>query len=332
MKRKVFICVALVLVSLTLPLFGGAKSDSTPASSGPPTLAGQTVTINVPHAVGASTDVLGRIFQPYFAKETGATVVIENLNGGGGNKAHSTTYRAKPDGLTLEITPFPSCILGELTKDGDFKSMEFTFISNITGNDYNAIYAPVNSPYKTINDLINAAKTKDLSCAGSGIGTNGHMALILLEKGAGVKFNYVPFDGGTQAALAVAGNHTDIGVSNIVALKELSDQGRINILAVIGDKRLTSFPEVPTAKEMGYPNAIMDPCVGLIGPPGMDQAMVDYIASIAKKVTANPEFIEQCNRTAATVVYLGPADFKVLVGNIFKQAELVAPDIRAMAQ
>ena len=325
----------MIFILLALPLFAaGGQSASAPAAGSAgaaPSLAGKTVYINVPHRVGASTDIIGRIFQPYFEKESGATVIIENLEGGGGNKAHSTTYRARPDGNTLEITPFPSAILGELTKDGDFKTMEYSYISNITGNDYNAIFVPYDSPYQTLVDLINAAKTNVLNCAGSGIGTNGHMALILLEKSAGVKFNYVSFDGGPQAATAVAGGHTHMGVANAVSLPELNDQKRIRILGIIGANRLSAFPDVPTAKELGYENAVMDPCVGLIGPPGMDKTLIDYIDGITRRVCQDPEFQAQMAKNAATIVYLGPSDFWALAQKIHEQAVVVAPEIAAMA-
>ncbi|MFP3042532.1 tripartite tricarboxylate transporter substrate binding protein [Treponema primitia] len=310
---------------------GSTGGTAAPAAAVNP-VKGKTIAINIPHRAGSSTDIVARTFQTYFSREVEATVIIENLEGGGGNRSHNTTFKAKPDGTTLEITPFPSAVLGELTKGGEFKSLEYTYINTITGADYNGIFVPYNSPYQTINDLVSAAKAKELTCAGSGIGTNGHMALILLEKAAGIKFEYVSFDGGSEAAVAVAGNHTDCGVGNVVALKQLSDEKRIRVIAVVGADRHPAFPDAPTAKEMGYPNAVMDVCVGLIAPPGMDAETVKFLAAAGERVCKNPEFIAQSESLGSSVVYLGPADFKNLAGNIYKQAIIVAPDIQALSK
>ena len=171
------------------------------------------VTVVIPHKAGSSTDIIARSLQPYFQKYLGAkaSVVIENQEGGGGNAAHLKTFRALPDGYTLELSPFPSAIMGELVKGGSFKTLEFTFIHNITGSDFNGIFVKYDSPYKTIKDLVEASKKSKITMSGSGIGTNGHMAMKLLEAASGAKFEYVSFDGGTEAAIAVAGGHTMSG-------------------------------------------------------------------------------------------------------------------------
>jgi tripartite-type tricarboxylate transporter receptor subunit TctC len=339
MKKSGYVCLMLILLPALLSFVACSKNAESGGASGAAQvqaapqnpLSGKTIAIDIPHRAGASTDIVARAFQPYIAKELGAIITIENLEGGGGNRAHNTTYRAAPDGLTLEITPFPSAMLGELTKGGEFKSLEFTYISTITGADYNGIFVPYDSPYQTLADLINGAKAKKLTCAGSGIGTNGHMALILLEKSAGVAFEYVSFDGGSEAAVAVAGKHTDCGVGNVVALKQLSDERRIRVLGVVGAERHPAFPDAPTAQESGYPDAIMDVCVGLIGPPNMAPALVELIADATERICADQEFVEKMTALGSSVVYLGPAEFKTMAENIYAQAEIVAPVIQVLA-
>jgi tripartite-type tricarboxylate transporter receptor subunit TctC len=331
MKKLGHVCLMTVLLAVVV-FFTACSKKTESSGSGAPSnpLTGKTIAINIPHRAGASTDIVARAFQPYLAKELGAIITVENLEGGGGNRAHNSTYRAAPDGLTLEITPFPSAMLGELTKGGEFKSLEYTYISTITGADYNGIFVPYDSPYQTLADLINGAKAKKLTCAGSGIGTNGHMALILLEKGANVSFEYVSFDGGSEAAVAVAGKHTDCGVGNVVALKQLSDEKRIRVIGVVGAERHPAFPDTPTSVEAGYPNAVMDVCVGLIGPPKMDASLVKLIADASQRICTDQEFITKMTSLGSSVVYMGPDAFKSLAGNIYKQAEIVAPVIQAM--
>jgi tripartite-type tricarboxylate transporter receptor subunit TctC len=338
MKKLICVFLTALLLAVTVIACNGSKNSSSTApvasaETAPPVnpFKGKIITINIPHRTGASTDIVARTFQPYLAAELEANIVIENLEGGGGNRSHNTTYRAAPDGLTLEITPFPSVILGELTKGGEYKSLEYTYISTITGADYNGIFVPFDSPYQTLADIINGAKSRALTCAGSGIGTNGHMALILLEKAAGIKFEYVSFDGGSEAAVPVAGKHTDVGVGNVVALKQLSDDKRIRVLAVVGADRHPAFPDTPTAREAGYENAVMDVCVGLIGPPGMSADIVKILADASVRICKNPEFISKSESLGSSIVFQGPNDFKELAGNIYNQAVIVADDIKAMS-
>ncbi|MFP3042533.1 tripartite tricarboxylate transporter substrate binding protein [Treponema primitia] len=329
---SVFCKTVLSLVILSFIACGGSKKTAADTSSGGViSLKGKTITINIPHKAGSTTDIVARTFQPYFAKELGATVIIENLEGGGGNKSHNATYKAAPDGLTLEISLFPSIALGELTKGGEFKSLEYSYINTIAGGDYNNIFVPYDSPYKTLEDLIAAAKTKDIICAGPGIGTNSHMNLILFEKAAGIKFEYVTFDGGSEVAVAVAGRHTDCGMGNVVVCKQLAEDKKIRVLSVFGSERQPEFPDAPTAKELGYDNSVMNVCMGLIAPPKMDPALVQFIADASKVVCTNPEFVAQAKSIGSTVSYLGPAEFKALGETIYGQALIVVDDIKALA-
>jgi tripartite-type tricarboxylate transporter receptor subunit TctC len=319
--RKISIIAIAFLVVVSASVFAADAADNYPQ---------RPVTMVIPHKAGSSTDIVARCLQPYFQKYLGekAVVVVENQEGGGGNAAHLKNFRAAPDGYTIELSPFPSAILGEMVKGGNFKTLQFTFLYNVTGSDFNGIFVKYDSPYKTIKDLVEASKKQKITMSGSGIGTNGHMAMKLLEADSGAHFEYVSFDGGTEAAIAVAGGHTVSGVGNLVALKQLAEEKRIKILAVIGDKRAEAFPDVPTAIEAGYTDAVMDVCVGVFGPPNMPAGIVKKLEEALRKAVSDPEFQKQAEKLGSNIVPLAPAEFRKLVEKIYKQADKVKAEMK----
>lgn len=336
-KRKIALITMLVFMLSSIILTGcsakpadqgAAPAASEPAKSDYPT---KPITMYIPHKAGGSTDMIARALQPFLQKYLGdkASIVIENEGGGGGNAAHLKTYKAAPDGYTIEMTPFPSMTLGEIVKGGEFKAMEYTYLYGVTGGDYNGIYVKYDSPYQTINDLVEAAKKGKVTMSGSGVGTNSDMSMRLLEKPAGVKFEYVSYDGGTEAAVAVAGGHVDSGVGNVVSLKQMVEEKKIRILAVIGKERHANFPDVPTAIEAGYEGAAMDVCVGMIAPPNLPEDIAKILEDALSKAVADPEFKAQADKLGATLKPLGAAEFKAVAENIYNQAYSMKDELKA---
>ncbi|HYE81644.1 MAG TPA: tripartite tricarboxylate transporter substrate binding protein [Clostridia bacterium] len=336
-KRRIALITVLVFLLSSIALAGctpkpaaegAAPAAAEPAKSNYPS---QPITMYIPHKAGGSTDMVARALQPYLQKNLGdkASVVIENEGGGGGNAAHLKTYKAAPDGYTIEMTPFPSMTLGEIVKGGEFKAMEYTYLYSVTGGDYNGIYVKYDSPYKTLKDLVEAAKKGKITMSGSGVGTNSDMSMKLLEKPAGVKFEYVSYDGGTEAAVAVAGGHTDSGVGNVVSLKQMVDEKKLRVLAVIGKNRHANYPDVPTAVEEGYEGAAMDVCVGVIAPPNMPADIAKVLEDALSKAVADPEFKAQADKLGATLVPLSSTEFKAVAENIYNQANSMKDELKA---
>lgn len=348
MNRKIALITLLVFLVSTFAMFGCTTKPvdnvNTPAPTASGTAPAETpvatpkidyptkpITMYIPHKAGGSTDMVARALQPYLQKYLGdkASIVIENEGGGGGNAAHLKNYKADPDGYTIEITPFPSMTLGEIVKGGEFKAMEYTYLYNVTGGDYNGIYVKYDSPYQTIQDLVEAAKTEKITMSGSGVGTNSDMSMKLLEKAAGVKFEYVSYDGGTEAAVAVAGGHTISGVGNVVSLKQMVAEKKIRILAVIGKDRHANYPDVPTAIEAGYEGAAMDVCVGVIAPPKLPAEIAEILEEAIAKAVNDPEFKAQAATLGATLAPLSSEEFKAVAQNIYDQAYSMKDELKA---
>ena len=318
-KKKLLIITLVTFLSLALLIAGCSKKTAGGADKYPQ----GSINLLVVHAAGGAGDILARAFQPYLQKAIGANVIIVNVPGGGGNDAYAQLYKAKPDGYTIALAPFPSAILGELTKHGDFHTKDFTYIYNVAGNDSNAIYVRADSPYQDFKSLVEAARTQKITMAGSGIGTNSHMALTLLQKSAGVNFEYVSFESGKGGVIAVAGGHTMAGISNIIDLKDLADSGKIRILASFGKERHPNFPSVPTAEELGYKNTGMSVATGIVGPPNMPPELTKKIAEAAAKAVNDPEFKKTASEVGTSIAPLESDAFKDLIFKIYDQANSV---------
>ena len=317
-KRTLFAFMAAVLLQTVLTAPTGLAAGF---PEGP-------VSLYVGHAPGGANDVMARAIQPYFSKALGVNVVVVNLEGGGGNIAAAQIFRADPDGYTLRFSPYPSDILGQLVKDGDFDVSKFTFLYNVVGGDYNAIFVPVDSPYKTLGDLVEAAKKERLTIAGSGIGTNAHMGLALFEKITGLEFEYVSYNSGSEAAISVAGNHTDCGVGSLLSMKPLQDAGKVRGLVVFGKERHASFPDIPAATEVGYPDAVYDVCAGVTGPPNMPADVVKALSDALAEATSDPRFIATAETLGSNVQPAGPEEFRANVMRIFEQVNSVKDQMR----
>ncbi len=321
-KKKISLTVVVAGLILTLVAAGCGKKtvDSAAAIEKYPQ---STVNLLVVHAAGGSGDILARALQPFLQKTIGGNVVIVNVPGGGGNDAYSQLYKAKPDGYTICLAPFPSAILGELTKNGDFHTKDFTYIGNVAGNDFNAIFVRADSPYQDLKSLVEASKTARITMAGSGIGTNSHMALTLLEKSVNTKFEYISFESGKGGVIAVAGGHANAGICNITDLKDLADSGQIRILASFGNQRHPKFPNVPTTGELGYQGTGMSVLTGIVGPPNMPPELAKKIADAVDKAVADPEFQKAADGIGTNVMPLGSTEFKALVSDLYNQVETV---------
>jgi len=265
------------------------------------------------HKAGSSTDTIARTMQIFLSKELGVNVIIQNLPGGGGTQAMYELQKAKPDGYTLLMTPFPSATLKQvLTPNAGFDVRDFTYIAGVSSGDNNTLAVSANSNLKTLKDFVEAGKTKKLKISGSGMNTNGHLIAGLLLDYAKINFTYVPFEGGPEAITAVLGNHVDATVADIVGAIPLVNSGKLRLVAVAGSKRDRRFPDVPTMAESGYPDISVDNVVGIIGPKDMPAAIVDKLSDALKKVTANQEFIGAGEKAGFSVAFTSSDDLKAI--------------------
>jgi len=261
----------LAAIAAVLLTTGGAS-----AQSGFPTKA---VHILVPYAAGGAVDILARTLGDAVSKQWGQSVVVENRPGAGGVIASQALVASPPDGYTLMVVasghPTNPFLYPKLPYD-TFK--DFTAISLLASSP-NILLVRADSPYKTLADVIAAAKAKpgSLSFGHAGTGTSQHLAGTLLKSMAGIDIAAIPYKGGAPAINDLLGGQIPMSFNNGPEAVGQLEAGTVRALAVTTAKRAAFLPDVPSIAETvpGYDTEVW---WGLLGPRGMPPELVEKLA------------------------------------------------------
>jgi len=279
--------------------------------------------IIVGQAAGGSTDMIARSLDPFLNKELKVPIVVQNQTGAGGDIANNFVWKAKPDGYTLIMTVIPSYAIRELIKKQNFDVLKMTFIYGIAGGDFNAIAVPFNSPIKNFDDLKKAASEKMLSIGGTSPGSNSWYAYIMMREKTGIKFKFVPYNSGTESAMAAIGGHVDLAITSIISIVQPVQNKQLRIIAGFSDKRDSMFPDVPMMVEFGYKDMYFATRQGLAGPPGMPKDIVDMIANAAAKAVRDPKFKEIADKQGFTLDPMPGPEFYKWSKDVHDQAQKI---------
>ena len=307
MKLKQTICgltQALGVVGVSLALMGTAQATNWPTS---------TVTLVVPFSAGGTTDVVGRLMAEKLGNMWGQSVVVENRLGAGGNVGTAGVARAKPDGYTLLMASGSIMTVSpHLYKDLPFNvEKDFAPITNVA-NGPMVVVTSKNVEAKTLQELIDYAKKNPdkLNMGSAGLGSQVHMAGENFSYAAGIKMTHIPYRGEAASYTELMAGQIDVVVGNVGAVSGLVDSGRINALAVTGNKRAPMLPDVPTADEAGLKGFTNYGWFGFIAPAGTPQEVIDKIQQDTVKVLAMPDVKSRLEQIGMTPVGNKPDEFK----------------------
>jgi len=289
----------------------------------------RAITVIIPFRPGGGTDIEVRNIMPYAQKYLGQAVVAKSMPGAAGTIGMTATENAKPDGYTLAGVVLPDVVLSqELQESGthveDFGTVYGWFEGPM------AVEVKADSPYKTLEDLIAAAKKKKLKAALVGIGTIDHLCTLLLEKQAGIETIKVPYGGGGPATKAGLSGEVDflIGVST-TGLRFVRD-GKLRMLAILGPERVKEVPDVPTIYELGYKDFPYIPFVrGVMAPPNVPQDRLAILEEAFKKAVDDPGFKEVMAKQGRPVKAFTSKDMKKVVEEHFALTREYLPFMKA---
>ena len=297
-KKILIVALALVLVA---GFCGGAGAADTYPS--------REIELMIPWGVGGATDVVFRTFLSVIPKYLKVPILIVNRPGGGAVPGYAEAMQKKPDGYYMV-----AWITASLTKthmsEVPYDYTTFDPVIMIV-DDPCWVLVPANSPYKTINDLIGAAKKNPgkVTMGNAGAGGGTHMIALAFEKKAGVKFNHVPHQGGGPTIVAAVGGHVDsCNMSPPEGVPQLQ-AGQLRCLAVFSEQRLKDFPDIPTAKEQGV-DFVMGQWRGLAVPKGTSPERIKLLHDVFKATMDDPDFQKLAQKAGISTVYKGTADFK----------------------
>src|SRR5512137_2933306 len=241
------------------------------------------VVLQVPWPAGGSTYVGARIVAAIADKKLGQPIVVTNRVGAGSQIGLTETARQKPDGYFLGFASLPA--LNTIVLDPERKALfdlkDLVFIINQV-IDPGIIWAKGDSPYKTLKDLIEDARKRpgEIRAATTGILGDDHLAILMLEEAAKIKFRIVHFDGGAHVFTAVLGGQVDVAFGNIGDIGTKLKGTPIRILMVMDPQRSKFVPDVPTTAELGFPNIISSSSRGIFGPVGIPEPVLKKVQAV----------------------------------------------------
>ncbi len=252
----------------------------------------------VPYAPGGGTDIMVRLMDKVGTaiKAFPQPLVIENKTGGSGLVGKSYAKSKPADGYTL-VAADDSTTCSDLFGNAPWPYNDFTYIAKVNV-DYQMIVVRADSSFKTLKELVDAAKAKPkgLKIGGTGVAQIDPLHVAIFEKAAGIKLNYISHDSGGAVMTALLGGNIDLAIANPSEAFEQMRAGKVRSLAVSSDKRLAMsdpiWKGIPTMKEAGV-NAVFSQWRGTAAPKGLPKDRQDWLISALKKITESKEWKEQ---------------------------------------
>jgi tripartite-type tricarboxylate transporter receptor subunit TctC len=277
----------------------------------------------VPYAAGGSTDVVGRVIAEYLGQRLGQNIVVENRPGKGASIGSSQVAKAPPDGYTLVVSNISSfAIAPPLYGDIDYDPV--TDFTHITLASFNPSVLVVNPsfPAKTLAEYVAYAKANPdkLAFATSGPGSSNHILGTMLGLVSSAKLVHIPYRGAGPAMQDVIAGNVPSMFDSLPSAAPHIKAGKVRALAVSGEKRNPSFPDVPTMKESGYPDLVSYSWFGLSGPAKLPAPIVERLAAEMQVVLKNPEVMKRWQEMGADSSTMTPAEYTAFVKTELEKA------------
>jgi tripartite-type tricarboxylate transporter receptor subunit TctC len=273
-----------LLLALVLAIVASAPcaqaQDSFPASR---------VTVVVPSPAGSTTDALARLVAEQLSQSWGKPVIVEN-NSRGLNAGGEQVSRAQPDGHTLLVSPpLPLTVAHLLFKEIGYQPDKFVPVS-LLAKIANVLAVRKDLPVRTVQELIAYGKANPgkLTFASQGGGSTAHLSGAQLEIRAGIKMVHVPYRGAAPALNDLLAGHIDMFFDTLTTSVPLHQADKIRIMAVAGDERAPTVPDIPTIAESGLPGFRSITWFAMVGPPAMPAALAARISRDVVEILQQP--------------------------------------------
>jgi tripartite-type tricarboxylate transporter receptor subunit TctC len=246
---------------MLLAVAGAAGAQAWPA---------KPIRLVVPYAAGGPGDVIARMVAKKAGETLHQTIIVDNKGGAGGTIGVDNALKSPPDGYTFALTAQgPLAGMPNLMKV-PYALADVQYLTLVArGPAVIAVAKKV--PADNLGDLVKLAKAQPgkLNYGSAGPGTTPHIGAELLKQEAGIEMTHVPYKGAGPAVTGLLGGEIDLAVVDLLNVLPHVAAGTLNVLAVAGPNRAPQLPDVPTTKDAGLPNVVMDTSYGVIAPPGM---------------------------------------------------------------
>ena len=291
------------------------------------------VTIIVPFTAGQSGDVLARVLAEPLARLWGHALVVDNKGGAGGTLGSRAAAAAPADGYTLLLgSSGPLASAPNLYPNTGYNPRELTPIMNVAGVAQ-ALVVPADSPYKTLGELLAAAKASPgkLSYGSGGVGSFQHLTFELLKQRTGAHITHIPYRGSAPAYTDLIAGQLQAMFDSLPAVLPHAKAGKVRVLAVSTPQRVPQLPDVPTVAESGVPGFDALGWLGIVAPKGVDPAIRDRLNADLKTVLADEAVKTRLTSLGMIVIGSSAPEFGKFIdseltkwGSVIKTANIVA--------
>jgi tripartite-type tricarboxylate transporter receptor subunit TctC len=291
---------AALVGASALPFVGAARAQSRYPD--------KPIRLIIPWAAGGPADAGFRIMAQSVSKKLGQQVVVENKAGASGIMGAMALQEAKPDGYVISQMHMSVLRQPLLNKSLTYHPInDLTYILQITGFVMGVVVR-ADAPWKTLAELLAYAKANPgkMNWGTLGIGSTQHLAMERVGMVQGLSWTHAPYRGTADTLRALLGGEIDFA-SESSGWAPMVQAGQLRLLAVFTAQRAKRFPDVPTVKELGY-DVVIDSPGGLIGPKGMDPAVVAVLADAFRAAAQEPEHLKFLDSMDQPLILLdGPA-------------------------
>jgi tripartite-type tricarboxylate transporter receptor subunit TctC len=273
------------------------------------------ITYIVPFAAGGTTDVLARVIASKLGPALGASVIVDNKPGAGGNIGSDYVAKSAPDVYTiLGGTISSHAINVSLYPNMPYDPIKSFEPVTLIGTLPNVLVVNASSAYHNLKDLIAAAKAKPeaLTFGSSGNGTSQHLSSELFQSMTGARMLHIPYKGSAPAMQALLGQQVDLVFENILAAVPLIQSGKLRALGVTSSKRASSLPDVPSLAEAGLPGYEIVSWQAVFAPAGTPQPIVQRLAAEIGKIINEPDVKSRLAGLGVEPSGAGPAELAAL--------------------
>ncbi len=272
---------------------------------------GKPITIIVPWAAGSVNDLFSRQFASWMEKELGTSVQVVDKAGASGQLGIAELALAKPDGYTLAMNVMPTTAITYL--DPDRKSSFFRKDLEpvaVAAMEPPGLVVKGDSPYKTTDDLVKAAKAapEKVKVGDNGVMTAVHLAALGLSKAADAKFAHVHFNGSGEQVAAMLGGHIDAGVVSAGGLMGQFSSGALRILGVFDKEESVLFPGAKPLPAQGY-NVTMSSSRGFVAPGGTPKPVIELLSGVIGRATKDSEFRKKMEEMGVLVRFADAQEY-----------------------
>lgn len=276
------------------------------------------IKVVVPFGPGGGTDLVARVVAESLHQQLKQSVVVENRPGASTMIGANAVARARADGYTLLVSGSSTyTVVPALRKDVPYDPLKDFDLLAIVADAPMVLVVNADSPYATLQDLLAAAKqdTQGLQYATFGPGSAPHLLGEMFALAAGIKLAAVPYRGSAQAVMGVMGGEVGIAFDTLSSSLPQLQAGKLRALAVFSSERVEHMPDVPTAAELGLPDATFSGWYAVALPAGTPAEVRATLSQALEAAMQTPQVRKTLDQSVLQPVYLDEAAFRVRTEN-----------------